>query len=75
MSRYGRLWQRVSDIRDELKQLVSHATTNTLKDAEQTCSDAIITARDSGDAARAARIEDLLSAWADLEREMAACDD
>jgi hypothetical protein len=75
MSRYGRLWQQASDIRDELKKLVSHATTSSLADAERTCRDSIITAKDAGDEERARRIESLLSSWADLERRMATCDD
>jgi len=75
MSNYGRLWQEVSDIRDALKKLVSHATTNTLADAERTCADAILTARDAGDFDRAKRIEGYLSVWADLERRMKRCDD
>lgn len=75
MSKYGRLWQQASDIRDELKKLVSHAITNTLADAKRTCADSIITARDAGDDERARHIESLLSSWADLERRMAACDD
>ncbi len=75
MSEYGRLWQQASDIRDELKKLVSHATTNTLTDAKRTCADSIITARDAGDPCRANRISDLLETWTDLEQRMAACDD
>lgn len=75
MSNYGRLWQEVSNIRDELKKLVSHAITNTLADAERTCADALITARDAGDHHRENRIRGLLSSWADLERRMARCND
>jgi hypothetical protein len=75
MSEYGRLWQQASDIRDELKKLVSHVTTDTLADARRTCANSIITARDSGNHGRAQRISDLLEAWADLERRMARCDD
>jgi len=75
MSEYGRLWQQASDIRNELKKLISHATTNTLADAKRTCADSIITARDAGDHWRANRISDLLETWADLERRMARCDD
>jgi hypothetical protein len=75
MSKYGRLWQQASDIRDELKKLVSHASTDTLADAKRTCGDSVITARDTGDPSRAHRISDLLERWEDLEKEMAACDD
>lgn len=75
MSNYGRLWQRVADIRAELKRLVSHADTDSLEKAERTCADSIITARDAWNHTRANRIEDLLSAWADLERRMAQCED
>ncbi len=74
MSDYGRLWQKVADIRDELKRLVSHANTNTLASAQRTCADSIITARDAGDVTRADRIEYLLADWVDLERRMAMTD-
>lgn len=75
MSNYGRLWQQVSDIRDELKQLVSHGVTNTIADAKRTYADSIITARDGGDHQRANRISSLLERWADLEKVMAECND
>ena len=75
MSNYGRLWQRAADIRVELKRLVSHANTDTLEKAKSTCADSIITARDTWTHTRANRIEDLLAAWADLEKRMADCDD
>ena len=75
MSRYGRLWQQASDIRDELKKLISHCSTNTLEEARRTCADSMITAWDAGDHHRWMRISDLLERWADLERRMADCDD
>jgi hypothetical protein len=74
MSEYGRLWQQVWEIRAELKKLVSHAETGTLADAQRTCADAILTARDAGDERLAARIAGLLESWADLEKRMAGCD-
>ena len=61
MSEYGRLWQRVADIRDELKQLAPGASTNTLRDAR-------LGTRHLSDE----RIERLLARWEILEREMAA---
>jgi hypothetical protein len=60
MSEYGRLWQRVADIRDELKQLAPSASTNTLQGA-----------RLSTRHLRDERIERLLARWEILEREMA----
>lgn len=60
MSEYGRLWQRVADIRDELKQLAPGANTNTLLGAH-------LSTRHLSDE----RIERLLARWEILEREMA----
>lgn len=75
MSNYGKLWQQVSNIRDELKRLVSHAITNTIVDAKRTCADSIITARDAGDHQLANHIAGLLERWEDLEKVMAECND
>lgn len=60
MSEYGRLWQRVADIRDELKQLAPGVNTNTL-----------LGARLSTRHLRDERVERLLARWEILEREMA----
>jgi len=75
MSEYGKLWQKVWEIREELKKLVSHACTDRLEDARRTCANAMISARDAGDHRRWTQIDALLERWADLERQMAACDD
>jgi hypothetical protein len=63
MSDYGRLFARVSEIRDMLKHLVPGAKVNTLGEAIREAS------------AQDRRIQQGLSDWADLEREMAKCDD
>lgn len=63
MSDYGKLFQEVSDVRQNLKRLIPGASVNMLGEAIREA------------AAQNRLIQQELSRWADLEREMAQCDD
>jgi hypothetical protein len=65
MSEYGRLWEEVSNIRREIRDLVPGATTNTLAEA-----------RASVEAmGKAAEVGHLLEEWQRYEWKMARIDD
>lgn len=60
MSEYGRLFQQVADIRQEIKEQIPGANTNTLEEAQKSCN---------------GRCERLLRRWELLERWMKDVDD
>ncbi len=66
MSNYGKLWERASDVRAELKTLMPDLPTNRLTDAA---------AYLKGRVDITQRIGQLMVSWARLERQMESCDD
>ncbi len=66
MSNYGRIWQRASDVRDKLKELMPGIPVNRHRDT-------VVYLQGRVDVTR--EVDALMVKWARLEREMEMCDD
>ena len=65
MSNYGRLWQKVADIRDTIRKAIPGSNTNSLKEARASVESA----------GKMGELGHLLSDWALYETMMARTDD